>query len=75
MFQMGGVGPMMGQLGGFKWRDDKIPYAIERYTNETNRYIQACDRHFANRPVLADSFKHLTLTGRQVHFVPLLREG
>ncbi|KAK9804433.1 hypothetical protein WJX72_012479 [[Myrmecia] bisecta] len=53
MFQMGGVGPMMGQLGAFKWRDEKIPFAIERYTNETNRLFQVLEDQLVNHDWLA----------------------
>ena len=38
MFQMGGVGPMFGQWNHFgAYAKEKIPYAIERYTNEVKR--------------------------------------
>ena len=38
MFQMGGVGPMFGQWNHFgAYAPEKIPYAIERYTNEVKR--------------------------------------
>ncbi len=38
MFQMGGVGPMLGQAHHFRlYAPEKVPYAIERYTNEAKR--------------------------------------
>ena len=38
MFQMGGVGPMLGQTHHFRiYAPEKIPYAVERYTNEAHR--------------------------------------
>ena len=38
MFQMGGVGPMFGQWNHFgAYAPEKVPYAIERYTNEVKR--------------------------------------
>ena len=38
MFQMGGVGPMLGQTHHFRiYAPEKIPYAIDRYTNEARR--------------------------------------
>src|SRR5690606_30880489 len=38
MFQMASVGPMFGQAGHFlRYAPEKIPYAIERYTNEARR--------------------------------------
>jgi len=41
MFQMGGVGPMFGQWNHFgAYAKEKIPYAIERYTNEVARLLR-----------------------------------
>ena len=38
MFQMGGVGPMLGQAGHFRFfAKEKVPYGIERYTAEAKR--------------------------------------
>ncbi len=38
MFQMGGVGPMLGQAHHFRiYAPEKIPYAVDRYTNEARR--------------------------------------
>ena len=37
MFQMGGVGPMLGQAHHFRlYAPEKIPYAIDRYSNEAS---------------------------------------
>ena len=48
MFQMGGVGPMFGQCHHFRRAaPEKIPYAIERYTNETRRLYGVMDRRLA----------------------------
>ncbi len=45
MFQMGGVGPMLGQAHHFRgYAPEKIPYAIERYTNEAGRLYGVMDR-------------------------------
>ena len=45
MFQMGGVGPMLGQAHHFRmYAPDKLPYAIERYTNEAKRLYGVIDR-------------------------------
>jgi GST-like protein len=53
-WQMGGLGPMMGQAGHFRnYAPEKIPYAIERYTNETERLLKVMDRRLADRPFLA----------------------
>lgn len=49
MFQMGGVGPMFGQLNHFlNAAPDKIPYAIDRYSNEVNRLYRVMNEHLAN---------------------------
>ncbi len=45
MFQMGGIGPMLGQAHHFRvYAKEKIPYAIERYTNEATRLYHVLDR-------------------------------
>jgi GST-like protein len=52
MFQMGGVGPMFGQLGHFyKFAADKItdPYPTDRYLNETKRLLGVLDGRLAGR--------------------------
>ena len=48
MFQMGHVGPMLGQAHHFRgYAPEKIPYAIDRYTNEAARLYGVMDRHLA----------------------------
>ena len=48
MFQMGSVGPMLGQTHHFRlYAPEKIPYAIERYTNEARRLYGVMDRRLA----------------------------
>ncbi|MEJ8840070.1 glutathione binding-like protein [Ramlibacter sp. AN1133] len=48
MFQMGGVGPMLGQCHHFRlYAPEKIPYAIDRYTNEAKRLYGVIDRRLA----------------------------
>jgi GSH-dependent disulfide-bond oxidoreductase len=48
MFQMGGVGPMLGQAHHFRmYAPEKIPYAIDRYTNEARRLYGVIDRRLA----------------------------
>lgn len=48
MFQMGSVGPMLGQAHHFRiYAPDRIPYAIDRYTNEANRLYGVLDRQLA----------------------------
>ena len=54
MFQMGGVGPMFGQYNHFaNYAVDKIPYAIERYTNEVKRLHRVLETRLAETPYLA----------------------
>ncbi|MEO7246365.1 MAG: glutathione S-transferase N-terminal domain-containing protein [Rubrivivax sp.] len=48
MFQVGGVGPLLGQAHHFRvYAPQKIPYAIERYTNEAQRLYGVMDRRLA----------------------------
>jgi GST-like protein len=48
MFQMGGLGPMLGQAHHFRiYAPEKVPYAIERYTNEARRLYGVLDRRLA----------------------------
>jgi len=49
MFQMGGVGPMLGQAHHFRiYAPEKVPYAIERYTNEAKRLYGVMNKRLAN---------------------------
>lgn len=53
-WQMGGLGPMAGQNHHFGvYAPEKIPYAINRYVNETNRLYGVLDRRLAVHPFLA----------------------
>ena len=48
MFQMGGLGPMLGQAHHFRiYAPEKVAYAIERYTNEARRLYGVLDRRLA----------------------------
>lgn len=48
MFQMGGVGPMLGQNHHFRlYAPEKLPYAIDRYTNEAKRLYGVIDKRLA----------------------------
>jgi GSH-dependent disulfide-bond oxidoreductase len=54
MWQMGGVGPMFGQANHFRrYAKDPIPYAIERYTNESNRLTGVLERRLAEERFVA----------------------
>ena len=57
MFQMGGVGPMMGQANVFyRYFPEKIPAAIERYQKEGRRLSEVLDGHLAHHEYLADEY-------------------
>ncbi|MEX0386206.1 glutathione S-transferase N-terminal domain-containing protein [Spiribacter onubensis] len=54
MFQMGGLGPMLGQAHHFRqYAPESIDYAINRYTNEASRLYGVMDRRLADRDWLA----------------------
>ena len=57
MFQMGGVGPMMGQANVFfRYAPQKIPYAIDRYQREVRRLFAVLDRRLADHAYLAGEY-------------------
>jgi GST-like protein len=57
MFQMGSMGPMLGQAHHFrKYAPDKIPYAIDRYTREASRLYGVIDRRLADNEFLAGEY-------------------
>jgi len=57
MFQMGGVGPMMGQANVFfRYAEEKIPYAIGRYQRESRRLFEVMDTHLADHEYLAGDY-------------------
>jgi GSH-dependent disulfide-bond oxidoreductase len=54
MFQMGSVGPMLGQAHHFRlYAPEKIDYAVNRYTNEAKRLYGVMDRRLAEAPFFA----------------------
>ena len=57
MFQMGGIGPMCGQLHHFRrFAPEPIPYAIERYTKEVKRLYSTLDKRLSEHAYLADEY-------------------
>ena len=57
MFQMGGIGPMMGQANVFfRYAPEKIPYAIERYQREVRRLFEVLDTRLADNEFLAGDY-------------------
>lgn len=56
MWQMGGVGPMFGQLFHFMNAAEKILYAIERYQNEAARLVSVLDKRLGEANFLAGDY-------------------
>ena len=57
MFQMGGIGPMMGQANVFyRYAPERIPYAIERYQREVRRLFEVLDTRLADHEFLAGDY-------------------
>ncbi len=57
MFQMGGLGPMMGQANVFyRYAPERIPYAIERYQREVRRLLEVLDRRLGQSEYLAGEY-------------------
>jgi GST-like protein len=56
-WQMGGLGPMAGQNHHFsQYAPEKIPYAIQRYVNETNRLYGVLNKRLADREFVAGDY-------------------
>jgi GST-like protein len=56
-WQMGGLGPMAGQNHHFRnYAPEKIPYAIDRYVNETNRLYGVLNKRLADRTFIAGDY-------------------
>jgi len=54
MFQMGGIGPLLGQAHHFRtYAPEKIDYAIKRYTNEARRLYGVLDKQLAGNAYVA----------------------
>ena len=57
MFQMGGLGPMMGQANVFaRYFPEQIPPAIDRYRRESRRLLEVLDGHLADNEYLAGDY-------------------
>lgn len=56
MFQMSGVGPMMGQVGVFRRHSEQIQFAIDRYVKETQRLFQVLDTRLGEAEYLAGEY-------------------
>ncbi len=54
---MAGVGPMQGQANVFyRYAPEKIPFAIERYQNETNRLYDVLDKQLSGNEYIAGDY-------------------
>lgn len=70
MFQMGGVGPMLGQNHHFRlYAPEKIEYAVNRYTNEAKRLYGVMDRQLVKSKYIAGN----TYTIADIAIFPWLR--
>jgi GST-like protein len=57
MFQMGGIGPMMGQANVFyRYAPEKLPYAIERYQREVRRLFEVLDEQLEDHEYVAGDY-------------------
>ncbi len=70
MFQMGGVGPMLGQTHHFRiYAPEKLEYAINRYTNEAKRLYAVMDKRLGRSKYIAGP----TYTIADIAIFPWLR--
>ncbi len=75
-WQMGGLGPMAGQNHHFsQYAPEKLPYAIDRYVNETNRLYGVLDRRLADREFVAGADYTIADMASYPWIVPYERQG
>ncbi len=74
-WQMGGLGPMAGQNHHFSiYAPEKLPYAIDRYVNETNRLYGVLDRQLDGRDYIAGAYSIADMAAYP-WIVPYERQG
>jgi GST-like protein len=74
-FQNANVGPMFGQCGHFQgYAPETVPYAIERYHNETRRLYGVMDRRLASCAYLAGPDYSLADIATYPWCMPIIRE-
>jgi GSH-dependent disulfide-bond oxidoreductase len=57
MWQMGGLGPMLGQNNHFRhYAPEKLPYAVKRYEDETHRLFGVMNKRLADREYLGGPY-------------------
>ena len=75
-WQMGGLGPMAGQNHHFsQYAPEKIPYAINRYVNETNRLYGVLNKRLADRAFMAGDDYSIADMATYPWIVPHERQG
>jgi GST-like protein len=75
-WQMGGLGPMLGQNHHFtQYAPEKVPYAIDRYVKETNRLYGVFDRRLADRPFVAGADYTIADMASYPWIVPYEKQG
>ena len=75
-WQMGGLGPMAGQNHHFAiYAPEKLPYAIDRYVNETNRLYGVLDRRLADRAFVAGADYSIADMAAYPWIVPYQNQG
>lgn len=75
-WQMGGLGPMAGQNHHFsQYAPEKIPYAINRYVNETNRLYGVLNKRLADREFMAGNAYTIADMATYPWIVPHERQG
>jgi GST-like protein len=75
-WQMGGLGPMLGQNHHFtQYAPEKVPYAIARYVNETNRLYGVLDRRLADRAFVAGADYSIADMAAYPWIVPHRKQG
>ena len=75
-WQMGGLGPMLGQNHHFsQYAPEKIPYAIDRYVKETNRLYGVLDGRLADREFVAGDDYTIADMASYPWIVPYERQG
>jgi GST-like protein len=74
-WQMGGLGPMAGQNHHFsQYAPEKLPYAINRYVNETNRLYGVLNKRLADREFIAGDYSIADMASYP-WIVPYERQG
>ena len=75
-WQMGGLGPMAGQNHHFShYAPEKIPYAINRYVNETGRLYGVLNKRLADREFMAGADYAIADMASYPWIVPHARQG